>query len=81
MAAPAFQKFNTYKIPLAEGLVIRKAIIQGDYLHGRSCRVIVSPAGKILDSDLVHCAWSGREKFDAWFRENYNPFVVIEPAG
>ena len=63
---------------LSDGLVIRRATLLGNYLHGKQVQLIVSPAGKILDCDAVHCVWSGHEKFDAWFRQNYNPAIVME---
>lgn len=79
MVAPAYAQFAMLKyVRLSEELVIRRAILQGEYLYGRQVKVIVSPAGLILDCDAIHCVWSGREQFDAWFRTNYNPLIVVE---
>lgn len=77
---PTHSKFQG--LGLADGLVIRQAIVQGQYLHGKSVRVIIDEAtGLILDCDAVHCIYSGHGRFDGWFREEYNPFVLVEPAG
>lgn len=79
MVAPAFAQFAMLKyVRLGDELVIRRAILQGDYLYGRQVKVIVNPDGKILDCDAIHCVWSGREQFDAWFRTNYNPLIAME---
>lgn len=59
----------------------RKAILNGQYLYGRTCRVEVTSDGKIVDCDILHSVLSGTDGFDRWFRDVYNPFVVSEPVG
>lgn len=83
MVAPlqATFKGRALRIPLAEGLVVRHATLQGDYLYGKQVKLIMSSAGMILDCDAIHSRWSGQEKFDAWFRTNYNPLILMGGQG
>ena len=84
MTLTATAKFSGTRLKIeldANAPVIRRATLWGDYLYGKEVRVAITPAGKILDCDVVHCVWSGQEKFDAWFRQNYNPKIVMEAVG
>jgi len=57
------------------------AVLAGPFLKGTKCFVSITADGKIVGCDRITCKWSGTDKFDAWFREQYNPVVMSRPIG
>jgi len=56
------------------------AVLFGPYLKRRRCRVLVDSHGLIVDSDIIHSAWSNTVRFDQAFRRDYHPLIVSEPV-
>jgi hypothetical protein len=56
----------------------KDAVLAGDYLYGKRCKVLVNVQGQIIASSVVRCAWSGTERFDEWFRAMYAPRIGQE---
>lgn len=54
------------------------AILQGKYLRGTRCLVLIDADGKILDCNAIHSLWSNSPRFDEPFRDTYNPLVIYD---
>lgn len=54
------------------------AILHGPYLKGTRVLVSVDELGRITGCSAVRSLWSGSHRFDAPFREQYNPIVLYD---
>lgn len=54
------------------------AILGGPYLRGTRVLVAVDALGRITSCSAIRSLWTGSHRFDAPFREAYNPIVLYD---
>jgi len=54
------------------------ARLAGPYLKHTNC-IVLMRGEKIVDCESIRSVWSGTERFDAWFCEQYGPIVLMIP--
>lgn len=59
-------------------MIQHTAILQGDYLAGTRVLVTLDRNGRITACNAISCLWSGSARFDGWFRDQYNPVVLVD---